>query len=166
MSKEKAIEYIKRAMDCIDELPFSDNGMLAFYDLELQLNKWRIEYEKWFRNIIQVYSFNSQRYEEFRIKNISISGWALLGFSIELFKEEIMNIKNYKRAEQILSTISKLDDLKDCIDKFDDADWGFNYKAIFNHNFSEITTDKEFVSRFKDFIEKEKQVLNEEFEEL
>lgn len=22
MSKEKAIEYIKRAMDCIDELPF------------------------------------------------------------------------------------------------------------------------------------------------
>ena len=77
-----------------------------------------------------------------------------------------MNIENYKRAEQILSTISKLDGLKDCIDKFDDADWGFNYKEIFNQNFSEITTDKEFVSRFKDFIEKEKQVLNEEFEEL
>ena len=77
-----------------------------------------------------------------------------------------MKIENYKRAEQILSTISKLDDLKDCIDKFDDADWGFNYKVIFNQNFSEITTDKEFVSRFKDFIEKEKQVLNEEFEEL
>lgn len=34
MSKEKAIEYIKRAIDCIDELPFSDNGMLAFYDLD------------------------------------------------------------------------------------------------------------------------------------
>lgn len=77
-----------------------------------------------------------------------------------------MKIENYKRAEQILSTISKLDDLKDCIDKFDDKDWGFNYKSIFNQNFSEITTDKEFVSRFKDFIEKEKQVLNEEFEEL
>ena len=45
-----------------------------------------------------------------------------MGFSIELFKEEIMKIENYKRAEQILSTISKLDDLKDCIDKFDDAD--------------------------------------------
>ena len=77
-----------------------------------------------------------------------------------------MKIENYKRAEQILSTISKLDDLKDCIDNVDDADWGFNYKAIFNQNFSEITTDKEFVSRFKDFIEKEKQVLNEEFENL
>ena len=77
-----------------------------------------------------------------------------------------MKIKNYKRAKQILSTISKLDDLKDCIDKFNDADWGLNYKAIFNRNFSEITTDKEFVSRFKDFIEKEKQVLNEEFENL
>ena len=89
-----------------------------------------------------------------------------MGFSIELFKEEIMKIENYKRAEQILSTISKLDDVKDCIDKFDDADWGFNYKEIFNQNFSEITTDKEFVSRFKDFIEKEKQVLNEEFENL
>ena len=89
-----------------------------------------------------------------------------MGFSIELFKKEIMKIYNYKRAEQILLTISKLDDLKDCIDKFDDADWGSNYKAIFNQNFSEITTDKEFVSRFKDFIEKEKQVLNEEFEDL
>lgn len=77
-----------------------------------------------------------------------------------------MKIENYKRAEQILSIISKLDDLKDCIDKFDDKDWGFNYKAIFNQNFSEITTDKEFVSRFKDFIEKEKHVLNEEFKEL
>ena len=39
MSKEKAIEYIKRAMDCIDELPFSDNGMLAFYDLETSCNE-------------------------------------------------------------------------------------------------------------------------------
>ena len=77
-----------------------------------------------------------------------------------------MKIYNYKRAEQILLTISKLDDLKDCIDKFDDADWGFNYKAIFNHNFSLFLTDKEFASRFKDFIEKEKQVLNEEFENL
>lgn len=89
-----------------------------------------------------------------------------MGFSIELFKEEIMKIENYKRAEQILSTISKLDDLKDCIDKFDDKDWSFNYKAFFNNNFSEIATDKEFVSRFKDFIEKEKQILNEEFEDL
>ena len=35
MSKEKAIEYIKRAMDCIDEFPFSVNGMLTFYDLEI-----------------------------------------------------------------------------------------------------------------------------------
>lgn len=77
-----------------------------------------------------------------------------------------MKIENYKRAEQILSTISKLDDLKDCIDKFDNKDWGFNYKAVFNNNFSEITNDKEFVSKFKDFIEKEKQVLKEEFEEL
>lgn len=34
MSKEKAVEYIKRAMDSIGKLPFSDNGMLAFYDLE------------------------------------------------------------------------------------------------------------------------------------
>lgn len=33
-----------------------------------------------------------------------------------------MKIENYKRAEQILSIISKLDDLKDCIDKFDDVD--------------------------------------------
>lgn len=89
-----------------------------------------------------------------------------MGFSIELFKEEIMKIENYKRAEQILSTISKLDDLKDCIDKFDDKDWSFNYKAVFNNNFSEIATDKEFVSRFKDFIEKEKLILNEEFEDL
>lgn len=77
-----------------------------------------------------------------------------------------MKIDNYKRAEQILSTISKLDDLKDCIDKFDDKDWSFNYKAFFNNNFSEIATDKEFVSRFKDFIEKEKQILNKEFEDL
>ena len=77
-----------------------------------------------------------------------------------------MKIENYKRAEQILSIISKLDDLKDCIDKFDDKDWSFNYKAFFNNNFQEIATDKEFVSRFKDFIEKEKQVLNEEFENL
>jgi hypothetical protein len=77
-----------------------------------------------------------------------------------------MKIENYKRAEQILSTISKLDDLKDCIDKFDDVDWSFNYKAVFSRNFSEIATDKEFVSRFKDFIEKEKQLLNEEFEDL
>lgn len=89
-----------------------------------------------------------------------------MGFSIELLKEEIMKIENYKRAEQILSTISKLDDLKDCIDKFDDKDWSFNYKAVFNKNFSEIATDKEFVSRFKDFIEKEKLILNEEFENL
>ena len=89
-----------------------------------------------------------------------------MGFSIELFKEEIMKIENYKRAEQILSTISKLDDLKDCIDKFDDKDWSFNYKAVFNNNFSEIATDKDFVYRFKDFIEKEKQILNEEFENL
>lgn len=89
-----------------------------------------------------------------------------MGFSIELFKEEIMKIENYKRAEQILSTISKLDDLKDCIDKFDDKDWSFNYKAVFNNNFSEIATDKDFVSRFKDFIEKEKLILNEEFENL
>ena len=43
MNKEKAIEYIKRAMDCIDELPFSDNGMLAFYDLEIALK----ELEDW-----------------------------------------------------------------------------------------------------------------------
>lgn len=77
-----------------------------------------------------------------------------------------MKIENYKRAEQILSIISKLDDLKDCIDKFDDADWSFNYKAVFNSNFSEIATDKEFVSRFRDFIEKEKLILNEEFEAL
>lgn len=77
-----------------------------------------------------------------------------------------MKIENYKRAEQILSTIRKLDDLKDCIDKFDDKDWSFNYKAVFNNNFSEIATDKEFVSRFKDFIEKEKLILNEEFEDL
>lgn len=77
-----------------------------------------------------------------------------------------MKIENYKRAEHILSTISKLDDLKDCIDKFDDKDWSFNYKAVFNNNFSEITTDKEFVSRFKDFIEKEKLILNEKFENL
>lgn len=77
-----------------------------------------------------------------------------------------MKIENYKRAEQILSTISKLDDLKDCIDKFDDVEWSFNYKAVFNHNFSEIATDKDFVSRFKDFIEKEKMGLNEEFENL
>lgn len=34
MSKEKAVEYIKRAMNSIDKLPFSDNGMLAIYDLE------------------------------------------------------------------------------------------------------------------------------------
>lgn len=77
-----------------------------------------------------------------------------------------MKIENYKRAEQILSTISKLDELKDCIDKFDDVEWSFNYKAVFNHNFSEIATDKDFVSRFKDFIEKEKLVLNEKFENL
>lgn len=77
-----------------------------------------------------------------------------------------MKIENYKRAEQILSTISKLDDLKDCIDKFDDVDWSFNYKAVFYNNFSEIATDKEFVSRFRDFIEKEKLILNEEFEDL
>lgn len=56
--------------------------------------------------------------------------------------------------------------MKDCIDKFDDVDWSFNYKAVFSRNFSEIATDKEFVSRFKDFIEKEKQLLNEEFENL
>lgn len=77
-----------------------------------------------------------------------------------------MKIENYKRAEQILSIISKLDELKDCIDKFDDVEWSFNYKAVFNHNFSEIATDKDFVSRFKDFIEKEKLGLNEEFENL
>ena len=77
-----------------------------------------------------------------------------------------MKIENYKRAEQILSTISKLDELKDCIDKFDDVEWSFNYKAVFNNNFSEIATDKDFVSRFKDFIEKEKLGLNEEFENL
>lgn len=77
-----------------------------------------------------------------------------------------MKIENYKRAEQILSTISKLDELKDCIDKFDDVEWSFNYKAVFNHNFSEIATDKDFFSRFKDFIEKEKLGLNEEFENL
>lgn len=77
-----------------------------------------------------------------------------------------MKIENYKRAEQILSTISKLDELKDCIDKFDDVEWSFNYKAVFNHIFSEIATDKDFVSRFKDFIEKEKLGLNEEFENL
>lgn len=77
-----------------------------------------------------------------------------------------MKIENYKRAEQILSTISKLDELKDCIDKFDDVEWSFNYKAVFNHYFSEIATDKDFVSRFKDFIEKEKLGLNEEFENL
>jgi hypothetical protein len=77
-----------------------------------------------------------------------------------------MKIENYKRAEQILSTISKLDELKDCIDKFDDVEWSFNYKAVFNQNFSEIATDKDFVSRFKDFIEKEKLGLNEEFENL
>lgn len=68
--------------------------------------------------------------------------------------------------KETLSTISKLDELKDCIDKFDDVEWSFNYKAVFNHNFSEIATDKDFVSRFKDFIEKEKLGLNEEFENL
>lgn len=77
-----------------------------------------------------------------------------------------MKIENYKRAEQILSIISKLDDLKACIDKFDDADWSFNYKAIFNSKFSEIATDKDFISRFKDFIKKEKMILKEEFENL
>lgn len=77
-----------------------------------------------------------------------------------------MKIENYKRAEQILSTISKLDDLKECIDKFNDADWSFNYKAIFNSKFSDIATDKDFVSRFKDFIKKEKLILKEEFENL
>lgn len=77
-----------------------------------------------------------------------------------------MKIENYRRAEQILSTISKLDELKDCIDKFDDVEWSFNYKAVFNHNFSEIATDREFVSRFRDFIEKEKLILKEEFEDL
>lgn len=77
-----------------------------------------------------------------------------------------MKIENYKRAEQILSIISKLDDLKACIDKFDDVNWSLNYKAVFNNNFSEIATDKEFVSRFKDFINKEKQILNKEFEDL
>lgn len=77
-----------------------------------------------------------------------------------------MKIENYKRAEQILSIISKLDDLKACIDKFDDADWSFNYKAVFNSKFSEIETDKDFVSRFKDFIKKEKMILKEEFENL
>ena len=77
-----------------------------------------------------------------------------------------MKIENYKRAEQILSIVSKLDDLKACIDKFDDVAWSFNYKAVFNSNFSEIATDKEFVFRFKDFIEKEKLILNEEFENL
>ena len=39
MSKEKAIEYIKRAMDCIDELPFSDNRILTFYHLEMALKE-------------------------------------------------------------------------------------------------------------------------------
>ena len=77
-----------------------------------------------------------------------------------------MKIENYKRAEQILAIISKLDDLKACLDKFDDADWSFNYKAVFNSKFSEIATDKEFVSRFKDFIKKEKMILKEEFENL
>ena len=77
-----------------------------------------------------------------------------------------MKIENYKRAEQILSTISKLDDLKECIDKFNDADWSFNYKTIFNSKFSDIATDKDFVSRFKDFIKKEKLILKEEFENL
>lgn len=77
-----------------------------------------------------------------------------------------MKIENYKRAEKILSIISKLDDLKACIEKFNDVDWSFNYKAVFNRNFSEIATDKEFISRFKDFIEKEKLILNEEFENL
>ena len=77
-----------------------------------------------------------------------------------------MKIENYKRAEQILSIISKLDDLKACIDKFDDADWSFSYKAVFNSKFSEIATDKDFVSRFKDFIKKEKMILKEEFENL
>ena len=47
-----------------------------------------------------------------------------------------MKIENYKRSEQIISIISKLDDLKACIDKFNDADWSFNYKAVFNRNFS------------------------------
>lgn len=77
-----------------------------------------------------------------------------------------MKIENYKRAEQILSTISKLDDLKSCIDKFNDADWSFNYKAIFNRKFSDIATDKDFVSRFKDFVKEEKLILKEEFEKL
>lgn len=77
-----------------------------------------------------------------------------------------MKIENYKRAEQILSIISKLDDLKACIDKFNDADWSFNYKAVFNSKFSEIATDKDFVSRFKDYIKKEKLTLKEEFENL
>ena len=39
MSKEKAIEYIKHAMNCIDELPFSDNGMLTFYNLEIAVKE-------------------------------------------------------------------------------------------------------------------------------
>ena len=43
MSKENAIEHIKRAMDCIDELPFSDNRMLPFYDLELALKELKEE---------------------------------------------------------------------------------------------------------------------------
>ena len=43
MSKEKVIEYIKCAMDCIDELPFSDNGMLAFYDLDKALKELKDE---------------------------------------------------------------------------------------------------------------------------
>lgn len=77
-----------------------------------------------------------------------------------------MKIENYKRAEQILSIINKLDDLKACIDKFDDTDWSFNYKAVFNRNFSEIATDKDFVSRFKDFIKKEELILKEEFKNL
>ena len=33
MSKEKAIEYIKRAMDCIDELPFSDNSNTVYSNI-------------------------------------------------------------------------------------------------------------------------------------
>lgn len=60
MSKEKAIEYIKRAMDCIDELPFSDNGMLAFYDLEIALNKFRKSCEESYNNRVDDHRLDSR----------------------------------------------------------------------------------------------------------
>lgn len=33
MDREKVIKCIKNAIDCIDELPYSTNAQLAFYNL-------------------------------------------------------------------------------------------------------------------------------------